>query len=263
MRFLPNRSTLAVLCQMLVMFLVVISALNGCNRVSDEQLAQAVETAMKRSTLRHKAEILKNLQANAQHLAVQELDRLNKAEQVYDTQVFFEMIGRMHPMGYGLWFKVKRGFSSYDIVDIREGYSLFHKYEVLIDYKYDVIQTHRYASAVEGTYERAEKDFSFQKTGQEGSWEFIYRFDTDFKWDGEEAEFVRAKGYQIPLYSAGLRTPVTRETEYKAVKTGMPSSLGRQRRKSSTASSKKAPETKGGPDKGVNQKPEEGPAGAE
>ena len=130
-----NRKTFVALCQIMVLFLAGIAALNGCNRVSDEQLAKAVETAMKRSTLRNKAEILKHLQANAQKLAVQELERLNKAEQVYDTQVFFDMIGKFHPMGYGFWFKIKRGFSAYDILDIRESESLFHKYEVFIEYK--------------------------------------------------------------------------------------------------------------------------------
>ena len=260
-KLLRNRSTLFALCPMMVLFLVVIATLNGCNRVSDEQLAQAVETAMKRSTLRHKADILKNLQANAQKLAVQELERLNKAEQVYDTQVFFNMIGSFHPMGYGFWFKIKRGLSSYEIVDIRESDSLFHKYEVLIEYEYDVLRTHRFASAYEGSYEKADKDFNFQKIGEEGSWEFLYRFDADFEWDGEDAEFVRAKGYQVPLYSLGARTPATRQTEYKATKRATPSSLGRQRSKRSTSSSKKAPDTKGSPDKGVSQKPKESPAG--
>ena len=225
-----NRSTLFTLCPMMVLFLVVIAVLNGCDRVSDEQLAQAVETAMKRSTLRHKADILENLQTNAQNLAVQELERLNKAERVYDTQVFFEMIGRFHPMGYGFWFKIKRGFSSYEITDIKESDSLFHKYEVLIEYEYDVIRTERFPSAYDGTYEKADKDFNFQKIGEEGSWEFLYRFDTNFEWNGEDAEFVRARGYQVPRYSSGARTPATRQTEYKATRRAMPSSRGGPRR---------------------------------
>ncbi len=258
---LRHYSTLAVSCSWIVLLLVGITALHGCGQPSDEQLAQAVETAMKRSILLNKQEVLKNVMNRANKLAVQELDRLNRAEKVYDTQVFFEMIGLYHPMGYGFWFKIKRGFSSYDVVDIREGESLFHKYEVFIDYKYDVLRTERFASAYEGTYEKAEADFNFQKIDEKGSWEFLYRFTTDFEWDGEEPEFVRAKGYQVPNYSSGVREPLTRTTEYETTKGPMPASLAGRRRKPSTSPSKETPDTKRGPDKGVSQESKESPAG--
>jgi len=251
-------SALAVSCSWIVLLVVGVIALHGCNRVSDEQLAQAVETAMKRSILLNKKEILKNVMNRANKLAVQELDRLNTAEKVYDTQVFFDMIGRYHPMGYGFWFKIKRGFSSYDIFDVRESDSLFHKYEVFIEYKYDVIRTHQFASAYEGTYEKAEADFNFQKIGQEGSWEFLYRFTTDFEWDGEEPEFVRAKGYQVPNYSSGSPVATTRTIKYKTTKGAMPSSLARQRRNRSTSPSKKPPSAERAANQDARQQPENG-----
>ncbi len=210
---LRHKSTLAALSPWIAIFLVGIIALPGCGRPSDEQLAQAVETAMKRSILLNKQEVLKNVMNRANKLAVQELDRLNRAEKIYDTKVFFDMAGVYHPMGYGFWFKIKRGFSSYDIVDIRESQSLFYKYEVFIDYKYDVLRTERFASAYEGTYQKAEADFNFQKIDEKGSWEFLYRFTTDFEWDGEEPEFVRPQGYQIPNYPSGVPEPLTRTTE--------------------------------------------------
>ena len=255
---LRHNSTLAALCTWMVLFLVGVAALNGCNRVSDEQLAQAVETAMKRSTLRHKAEILDNLMRKADTVARLEIARLKKAEQVYDTQVFFEMAGSFHPMGYGFWFKIKRAFLSYEIVDIRESNSLFHKYELVIRYNYDVVRTHRFASAYEGAKEKATKDFNFQKIGEEGSWEFLYWFDTDFELARTESEFVRARGYQVPRYSSGAAAPATRSAAYKQQKRPAPS---RQKRKRSTPSSKKAPQTKRSPDKRVSQKPKESPAG--
>lgn len=259
-----HRSILAVLCPWAVLLLVGIVAFHGCGPVNDEQLAQAVETAMKRSTLRHKEEILGNLMSNTQKLAVQELERLNRAEQVYDKQVFFDMIGLYHPMGYGFFFKTKRGFSSYEVVDIRESDSLFHKYEVVVRYKYDVLQTKRWASAYDGAKEKAARDFGFEKTDEQGSWEFRYWFGTDFKWYREEAEFLRARGYQIPAYSSGAPTPSTRATKYKTTKGRMTPSLARHRRKQqrSTSSSKKPPPAKRTSNKGVRQQPQKSPTDA-
>jgi hypothetical protein len=237
------------------LLLVGIVGFHGCGRVSDEQLAQAVETAMKRSTLRHKGEIRDDLMREADRVAMLDLVRLNKAEQVYDTQVFFEMAGGgFHPMGYGFWFKIKRDFPSYEIVDIRESNSLFHKYETVIKYNYDVVQTHRFASAYEGAKEKATKDFNFQPIGKEGSWEFLYRFDADFELVSEKGEFVRAGGYQAPDYSSGTPAPVARTTKLKTRKGRMSRSLARPRKKQkgSTTPSKNPPAAKRNADEGVS-----------
>ena len=261
-----HHSIFAVLCLWIAVFLLGMVAFHGCGRVSDEQLAKAVESAMKRSTLRNKAEILDNLMKSTQSLAVQELERLNRAERVYDTKVFFDMIGKWHPMGYGFFFKIKRGFSSYEVVDIRESDSLLHKYEVLLRYDYDVLQTKRWASAFDGARERADKDFDFKKTDEQGSWEFRYWFNTDFKWEGEEPEFIRARGYQVPGYSSSDSAPLpsTRTTKYKTTKGRMPSSLASRRKKQegSTQPSKKPPAAKRTSDENVRQQSEKSPAGA-
>ena len=259
LNLLQMHPTPAALCKRMVLVLAAIVALEGCGRVSDEQLAQAVETAMKRSTLRHKAEIVENLMNSTNTLAAQELERLNKAEEVYDTRAVFEVIP-LHPWGYGSWFKIKRGFSSYEVVDLRESTSLLHKYEAVVEYKYVALRTKQYASAYDGAEEKAKKDFDFKEIGEEGSLELLYRFDANFEWDREEGELVRSKGWQVPVLPSVAAPPPISMMEIKAIKLPAPAGRNSGQQKRSISPSTKAPDAKRSSDESVGQPAKKSPA---
>jgi len=185
----------------IILTLVVLTTFHGCGRMSDERLAQAVEEAMRQSTLRHKAEIVDRLEHSMARVALAELLRLNKAEEEYGKAISFEPIP-FHPLQWGFWRKIKREYSSYEIVDMRERGSLMTPYEVVVEYRFRLLQTERQSSRFPEAVDKAKKDTNFLPTGEEGAVDVLYRFDADFEWDRELGKLVGIMGEPLELEQA-------------------------------------------------------------
>ena len=98
------KSIIAVLFPRVVLVLLASVVLHGCIRVSLDGLPEAVETAMKRSLIRHKTEIVEKLQGGVDALAAAQITRLNKAEQVYGKAMRFKGLPDPNPMKLGFLF---------------------------------------------------------------------------------------------------------------------------------------------------------------
>jgi hypothetical protein len=206
-------------CLVLLMLLGAAAAFHGCSGVSEEKLARAVETAMKETIYRHKAEAIENLTAKMKWLATRQLQILNEAEKVYDTQTRFEPIP-YNVYGLGFMYKVKRNFSSYEIVDMAESDSLLYAYAVYVAYNYEILQTETQPTAFDGAEKRAEEDFNFEDTGKRGTVEFAYQFDSSFECVDPAGEFLGVSGDLFENYST-VQPPVTRKSRViQAVRRG-------------------------------------------
>ena len=217
LRLLGYRSTLPTLGLLSVLLFMNAVVFHGCGRVSDEQLARAVETAMNQVIYRREAEAVDNLTRITNRLAVEQLERFNNAEKVYDNAVRFEPIPR-NPYEYGYMYKVKRDFSNHTIADMRESDSLLHEYEVLVSYNYEILQTEKQSTVPKGAEQMAKEDFDFERTGKKGAIEYVYRFNEDFECLNRGGELVRTSGEQIDIYytcvtpAVGGTTPPVRIT---------------------------------------------------
>jgi hypothetical protein len=199
--------------------LAAAAAFHGCGGVSEEKLARAVETAMKQTIYRRQTEAVENLTAKMKWLATRQLDLLNKAEKVYDTQTRFEPIP-YNVYGYGFMYKVKRNFPSYEIIDMVQSDSLLYAYAVYVAYDYEILQTETQPTAFDGAKERAEKDFEFKSTGKNGAMEFVYQFDGSFACVVPEGELLGISGDLLDNYST-VSSPVTRTSKViQAVRRG-------------------------------------------
>jgi|GEM_PF-7020780 len=206
-------------CLLVLTVLAAAAALHGCGNVSEEKLARAVETAMKQTMYRHKADAIENLTQKMKWLATRQLQVLNKAEKIYDTQTRFEPIPyNMYELGF--MYKVKRNFSSYEIIDMVESDSLLYAYAVYVAYNYELLQTETQPTAFDGAEERAEKDFNFEDTGKGGTMEFVYQFDSSFECVDPDGEFLGVSGDMLDTYST-VQPPVTRKSRViQAVRRG-------------------------------------------
>lgn len=181
---------------------VLVLALLWCSWM----IPRSVDTAMKRSILLYKADIITKLTTSMNRVAFGEIIRLNQAEEEYGKQVRFEPM-LLHPMGWGFWLKVKRKYDAYEIVDMAQTGSLIAPYEVIAGYHYKVFQTQKQASMDSESQDKAWKDVEFKETDTEGAVEMLYRFDADFQWDGTMGEIVRVVGNEPLLPFAGLDDP--------------------------------------------------------
>jgi hypothetical protein len=191
------RLTAAVLFPRVVLILLGSVVLHGCIRVSLEGLPEAVETAMKRSVIRHKTEIVQKVGASVDGLGVAQMRRLNRAEQQYAKAVRFKGMVQPNPMKLGFLFKSRRNFHAHEVVDVRDTGSLIHDpYEVIVAYKYEVWETQRLSSGDPTSEDLVKKDSDFQKIDQNGSIRFRYRFNADLEWNGAPA--VRLWTGEVP-----------------------------------------------------------------
>jgi len=175
-----------VLFPRVVLVLLAGVVLHGCIRVSLEGLPDAVETAMKRSMVRHKTEIIGKVKGGVDALAVARMKQLNAAERVYGKPIRFKGLPDPNPMKLGFFFKSRRDFRSYEIVDVRDTGSLLKDpYEVIVKYNYDVWETRRRSSGDPASGNLVRRDTDFQRTEQKGSLRFLYRFNPDLDWNRE------------------------------------------------------------------------------
>ncbi len=183
-------SIIRVLCPWVVLILVGSVAVHGCIRIGLEGLPEAVETAIRRSILRHKAEILQKVTAGVDRLAVAEMERLNRAERKYEEMPNF--VGRpgITPLRLGTLSKSKRNYFSYELIDVMETASIFLPYEVIVEYNYEVLRTKRQYTGDPQAVDRATRDYDFQKTDEKGFLKLLYRFDADLEWDGNRGGAV-------------------------------------------------------------------------
>jgi len=200
-----------VCCLLVLMVLAAAAVFHGCGSVSEEKLARAVEKAIKQTIYRHKADAIENLTAKMKWLATRQLQILNEAEKVYDTQTHFEPIP-YNMYGLGFMYKVKRNFSSYEIVDMVESDSLLYAYAVYVAYNYEILQTETQPTAFDGAEERAEKDFNFEDTGKRGTMEFVYQFDSSYKCVDPDGEFLGVTGDRLENYST-VQPPVSTQSK--------------------------------------------------
>jgi hypothetical protein len=180
------RAITAVLFPRVVLVLLASVVLHGCIRVSLEGLPEAVETAMKRSMIRHKTEIVEKVRGGVDAFAAAQMRRLNAAERVYGRAMSFKGMPDPNPMKLGFLFKSRRDFNSYEIVDVIDTGSLLKDpYEVIVKYNYEVWETQRRSSGDPASGDMVRRDTDFQKTEQKGSLRFLYRFNPDLEWNRE------------------------------------------------------------------------------
>ena len=194
----------------IVLIVLASVVLHGCARVNLEGLPEAVEIAMRRSTLRHKGEIVGKVKVGVDGFAAAQLKQFNEAEQEYGNEVHFEELKQgLNPMMLGLLFKSKREFYSYEIVNIKDtGSLLHHPYEVIVAYKYEVLETKKQSSGDPRSMGEVMEDPDFQKIGEQGSLKLRYGFNADLEWDGRPGIRVWTPPVLAPL----ARTPVAPPT---------------------------------------------------
>jgi hypothetical protein len=199
-------SIVRVLCPWVVLILVGSVAFHGCIRIGPEELSEAVETAMRRSIVRHRAEILQKVTAGVDRLAVAEMERLNMAERKYGTVLNF--VGRpgITPLRLGGVSKAKRNYFSYELIDVSEtGSLIFLSYEVIVGYNYEVLRTEERYTGNPQAREQARRDYVFRKTDEKGSLKLLYRFDADLEWDGRDGRPGIMRTRAEPPAPSGLR----------------------------------------------------------